>query len=151
MQYVAKVHEMLMQVSLVTVLVAFLQYLLVHQAFVPLGAVFSAYQVTSLSYLWSPEFFATLSTSEFTGSVYIVFAVFVPFTILLAAAVGPSSAIAMQPRQVNFTMPDFQVSVNATLEELFPASFDIAGPPLNSGDPGRKYSSSSLEIFRTRY
>lgn len=130
-QYVAKLHEILMHISLVTVIVAFLQYLLVHQAFVPFGAIFSAYQVSSLSYLWFPEFSAALTTSKFRGLVYFAFAFMVPFTILLAAAVGASSAIAIQPRQVNFTLPNFQVTINATSEYLFPASFETAGPPLN--------------------
>lgn len=133
-----------MQISLVTVSVALLQYLLVFENFVPFGAVFSAYQVTSLYYLWSSEFFAALTTSEFSGATFVAFAFFVPFTILLAAAVGPSSAIAMQPRQVNFTLPSYQVSINASSEELFPASFDTAGPALY-------FKSAECKLFNTLF
>ena len=113
LQFVAKGHEMLMQFSIVTVMTAYLQYLLVHRKSVPFGALFSAYQVTQMSYLWSPEFRAAVTASGFAGSLKLQFILLVPFSMLLAAGVGPSSAIAMQPRRVNFTVPNSRLALRS--------------------------------------
>lgn len=131
LQFVAKAHELLMQASIVTVMIAYLQYLLTQKRAVPFGAMFSAYQVGQMSYLWSPEFRATLTTSDFSGTVKTIFLLFVPLSILLAAGVGPSSAIAMQPRSVNMTVPIYLISLNLTENTLYPQFLDKAGPPLN--------------------
>lgn len=130
LQFVAKAHEMLMQFSIVTVMTAYLQYLLAHRKSVPFGAIFSAYQVTQMSYLWSSEFRAAMTASGFTGSLKSLFMLFVPFSILLAAGVGPSGAIAMQPRRVNFTVPDSRLALNVSHGILFPDALDMAGPAL---------------------
>jgi hypothetical protein len=130
LQFVAKAHEMLMQISIVAVMVAYLQYLLTHKRPVPFGAIFSAYQVTQMSYLVSPEFRAALTTADWPALMKIPFLIFVSFSILLASGVGPSSAIAMQPRLVNYTVPDANIALNVTSEVLYPNSFDSAGLPL---------------------
>lgn len=139
LQFAAKAHEMLMQFSVVTVMTAYLQYLLVHSKSVPFGALFSAYQVTSMSYLWSSEFRGAATASGFAGSMKLLFMLFVPFSILLTAGVGPSSAIAMQPRRVNFTVPDLRLALNVTPNILFPNALDIAGPALVFNERYREY------------
>ena len=139
LQFVAKAHELLMQFSVVTVMIAYLQYLLVHSKSVPFGALFSAYQVTQMSYLWSSEFRAAATASGFAGPMKFLFVLFVPFSILLAAGVGPSSAIAMQPRLVNFTVPDWRLALNVTPDILFPNTLDRAGPALVFNSSYREY------------
>ncbi len=139
LQFVAKAHEMLMQFSIVTVMTAYLQYLLVHRKSVPFGALFSAYQVTQMSYLWSSEFRAPVTASGFAGSLKFLFILFVPFSMLLAAGVGPSSAIAMQPRRVNFTVPSSRLALNVPRGVLFPDALDMAGPPLVFNNSMREY------------
>ena len=137
LQFAAKAHEMLMQFSIITVMTAYLQRLLVHKRPVPFGAIFSAYQVTQMSYLWSPEFRAAVTTSGFDGKMKIGFVLFVPLSILMAAGVGPSSAIAMQARAINFTLPESTYALNVTNEALYPTSFDLPGLPLVfNNDPG---------------
>ncbi|KAL1988865.1 hypothetical protein VTN96DRAFT_6854 [Rasamsonia emersonii] len=115
LQFVAKVHELLMQVSIVTVAVAY-----TGRRPLPFGAIFFAYQVTQMSYLWSPEFRAAVTASGWPAFVKVPFLLFVAFSTLLAAAVGLSSAIAMQPRPVNFTLPDYGVALNVTSDILYP-------------------------------
>lgn len=129
-QFAAKAHEIFMQFSITTVMTAFLQRLLVHQRPIPFGAIFSAYQVTQMSYLWSPEFRAALTAAGFDGATKAAFILVVPLSILMAAGVGPSSAIAMQPRPVNFTLPNIQYVLNVTSDALYPDRFDLPGPPL---------------------
>jgi hypothetical protein len=128
-----------MQASIGVVILAYLQYLLIHKLNIPFGAVFSYYQISQLNYVWSSEFYATLTTPNFQGFLRTSFVLFIPFSILLATGVGPSSAIAMQPRLVNFTLPDQRVYLNLTFEDLYPTSFVDAGVPLNSSNVTGKF------------
>lgn len=137
LQFAAKAHEILMQISIGMAMVAYLQYLLTNRKAIPFGAIFSAYQVTAMSYLWSPEYLGALTTPAFGGFMKLVFILFVPFSIILTAAVGPSSAIAMLPRQVNFTLPAIPLALNVTSEILYPESFNEPGPPLNLNLSGK--------------
>ena len=132
LQYVAKIHEMLMQASIVVIVLAYVNHLLTQDGPVPFGAMFASYNVTYMTYLWSPELRATLTSPGFRGPRMVFFAVFVPLNILLAAGVGPSSAVAMQPRFVSFAIPDSYVSLDRSEDDLFPSSFDEAGPALNN-------------------
>jgi hypothetical protein len=104
-------------------MLAYIQYLLIHKRNIPFGAIFSYYQLNQLSYLWSPEFYATLTTPSFQGLLRTGFVLFVPFSLLLATGAGPASAIAMQPRLVNFTVPDQRYAFNVTMDGLYPNSF----------------------------
>ncbi len=125
--------------SIDIVMIAYLQYLLTHKHAVPFGAIFSAYRVTDLSYLWSKELLGALTAPSFRGSMKAAFISVVIFSFLLAVAVGPSSAVAMQPRQANFTLPDYRIVLNTTSDALYPVQFDKAGPQLSPYIPTRNY------------
>ena len=62
-QTIAKIHEILIQASLATVLFAYIRRHLTLGWGLPFGAIFSGLQVTQLSYLWSMEFLGLLSMS----------------------------------------------------------------------------------------
>jgi hypothetical protein len=66
------------------------------------------------------------------------FAVFVPASILLASAVGPASAIAMLPRLANFTLPDYQLALDHTYNDVFPTVLNEPGSRLENGIFNRK-------------
>ena len=102
LQFVAKAHEMLMQASILTIALAYIRHELVSARRMPFGALFSALQTCQLSYLWSMEFWATLSANCLRGRRKVFFMLLIPTSILLAAAVGPSSAMAMIPRRSAF-------------------------------------------------
>jgi hypothetical protein len=123
LQFVAKVHEMLMQASIGVVTLAYVQYLLIHERSIPFGALFSYYQINQLSYLWSSEFYAAVTTPSFHGFLRTGFLLFIPFSMLLATGVGPSSAIAMQPRILNFTIPDQLFAFDVNSSSFYPDSF----------------------------
>ncbi|KEF60305.1 uncharacterized protein A1O9_01865 [Exophiala aquamarina CBS 119918] len=128
---------MLMQASIVTVTLGYFQHLITQASPVPFGSIFFPYQITQMNYLWSQEFLATLNSPHFAGLKKIVFVLFVPSSILLAAGVGPCSAIALQPRQTNFTVPSYRVAMNATDIQLYPTILDQPGPPLAFSLPSR--------------
>ncbi|EFE38383.1 hypothetical protein TRV_06929 [Trichophyton verrucosum HKI 0517] len=131
LQFIAKVHESLIVLSIVVAMLTYLQYLLIHRQAVPFGSIFFAHQMTHMGYLFSPEFRATLTAPEFPLSMKVVFAIAVIFSILLASVVGPSSAIAMQPRMANYSLPDWSgFGVNASSDYLFPKVLKNDNPPL---------------------
>lgn len=73
------------------------------------------------------------------------FLVFVSSSILLAGFVGPSGAIAMQPRMVNYTLLRCQLALNISEDILFPNFFNKSGPSLLGFDSnGETMSSSSF-------
>jgi hypothetical protein len=129
LQFVAKAHEMLMQASIGVVTLAYIQ-LLLWSGKAPYGALFSYYNLSQLTYLCSPEFYAVLTTPAFRGLLKLGFILFIPFSILLATAVGPAAAIALQPRQANFSIPVAYSVLNATEHALFPTTFLTPKPPL---------------------
>lgn len=128
LQFAAKAHEILMQVSIVAVVVAYVQYLLTAQFAIPFGALFSAYQVSQMSYLLSPEFYAAVTARGFPLIIKAGFSFFVPASILLANAVGLSSAISMQPRMTNYSLPEYELALNASSDILYPRLLNKAGP-----------------------
>jgi hypothetical protein len=153
LQFVAKGHEMWMQASISIVMLAHTQFLLCSGK-APFGALFSYYNTSQLSYLFSPEFYAALTTPNFQGLIKLGFVLFVPFSILLATTVGPAAAIALQPRHINFTVPLDAAVLNATTEQLFPASYPTPGPQLfiptpnaSSHDYDGNYRPFHLSIF----
>ncbi|KAF4177465.1 hypothetical protein CNMCM8694_002296 [Aspergillus lentulus] len=134
LQFIAKFHEILMQISIATALGAYQQYLLTQPTSgVPFGAIFSAYHTTQVGYLWSPEFRASLTTPGFPLLLKMGFVLFVPASILLASAVGPASAIAMLPRHVNFSIPDYQLALDHAYSDVFPTAFIQPGSRLVDG------------------
>jgi hypothetical protein len=105
---------------------------------VPFGAIYSAYNTTQTSYLWSREFWGAVTAPSFRGLRKFVSILFVPFSILLTAMVGPSSAIAMQPALGNFSVPDILVSLNITSDTMYPDTFYQPGVLLSeTPDEGR--------------
>lgn len=124
LQFALKAYELLMQISIGTV-VAYVEYLATQQAALLFGTIFAAYSTMRLDYLWSDEFTASLTSPGFLLSLKVAFAAFMPTSILLAAGVGPASAIAMLPRYVNFTMPTYFTVFEQNYTELFPTKLTL--------------------------
>jgi hypothetical protein len=124
LQFVAKAHEILMQASISTIAVAYIRRELVSGQWMPLGALFSALQIDRLSYLWSMELWATLTASCLQSHRKALFVFFIPAGILLAAAVGPSSAMAMIPRAIVYPYFKAELWWNATQQKYIPKSYN---------------------------
>ncbi|PGH17191.1 hypothetical protein AJ79_01329 [Helicocarpus griseus UAMH5409] len=132
LQFSAKVHEILMQLSISMVMVAYIQYLLTqHRSGIPFGSIFSAYSVTRVWYLFSREFRASVMARQFNTILKIGFVLFVPLSILLATTAGPASAIAMMPRLVNFTVPDSYFELDRSYGDVYPRELSKPGGELH--------------------
>lgn len=126
LQFASKAHELLMQISIGTVVVTYIEYLATQQTALPFGAIFAAYSTMRLDYLWSDELTASLTSPGFLLSLKVAFGAFMPASILLAAGVGPASAIAMLPRYVNFTMPIYSMVFEQNYTEQFPTELTLS-------------------------
>ncbi|KAL8881545.1 MAG: hypothetical protein Q9198_001269 [Flavoplaca austrocitrina] len=100
LQFVAKAHEICIAVSLSAVVLHRIQWDLTGKEGVPFGLVAAGYQVSSITYLWSMQFWAGIFEYELLRSYLKRFRLFL---LVVAAAIiiilaGPSSAIAVIPR-----------------------------------------------------
>jgi len=126
LQFAAKVHELLMQASLVDVLL----YVIRSQAlngYLPLGALAGAAQAPQLSYLWSLDFFSALvAPSRVFRSRNKFILILSTFTLLfMTGVVGPSSAILMISRPGMTHVQNTTIRYLGVSEaDLFPTQID---------------------------
>jgi hypothetical protein len=129
LQFVAKLHEVLMQASIASILISHLRYEATSPNPIPFGSIFAGVRLTIISYLWSLEYFGLMSAQRLKLGTKLRMVLHIMFSLLLAVGVGPSSAILMVPRPAS--QLEFQCEVSTTLpvSELFPLA-------LNSSTPG---------------
>jgi hypothetical protein len=126
LQFAAKVHELLMQASLVDILL----YIIRSQAlngYLPLGALAGAAQAPQLSYLWSLDFFSALvaSSRAFQLRHKLFLMLSISALLLMTAVVGPSSAILMVSRPGMTHMQNTTIRyLNVSEADLFPTQMD---------------------------
>ncbi|KAJ9612005.1 hypothetical protein H2200_003600 [Cladophialophora chaetospira] len=148
LQFVAKIHEVLMQASIAANVISLLRQELVNEGRIPFGGLFPALRISSLSSLWSMEFWSAASTAtvSFGLSRKVLFVSLVPFCVLLANFVGPSSAIAMIPRPGNYPLGTASSTVYANESLLFPAH--LSSETLSASNKGRDFTSLTHVLGR---
>lgn len=100
LQFASKVHETLMVVSLSKILLHHVRYRLLSSTDqgLPLGLATSPFRILDLTYLWSQEFSAAWWGKRRISSSDVI-SIFVHiYLFILAAVLGPASAISMLPR-----------------------------------------------------
>jgi hypothetical protein len=126
LQFVAKFHELLMQVSIVEITVCIIRTEALRN-FVPLGALSAIAQATQLSYIWSLDFISLLRSPALYGWRRVLFAIAIPTLLISTALVGPSSAVLMIPRSGSARDAGiFTMYTNASYEQLFPSTIGRA-------------------------
>jgi hypothetical protein len=121
LQFVAKFHELLMQVSIVETLLCIVRTEAV-RGFVPFGALSGMTQATHLSYLWSFGFVSLFTSTALRGWRKLFLAVAIPLLLALTAVVGPSSAVLMIPRPNSpLVRPPVTMYANQSIERFFPS------------------------------
>lgn len=145
LQFVAKLHELLMQVSIANISLSVVRALAIKH-YVPLGVLSGAAHTKALSYLWSLDFWATVRARGFHGWHKILFLCSFPLLLLLTALVGPSAAVLMIPR------PD-QRYVNAT-ETLFATDYIFPSTTISdvgfNGSMIKKQPELELQVYQIR-
>lgn len=97
-QFGAKLHEITAQASIAAIVFSYVRHEMSLGQGLPFGALFSGLQVSQLSYLWSMEFWGSICSKHLPIRRRIGMAVVIISAFILAAAVGPSSAILLIPR-----------------------------------------------------
>jgi hypothetical protein len=121
LQFTAKFHELLMQVSIVEVMQA-------TKGFVPLGALSGGVQATQLSYLWSLDFWSLFTSDAFHGQRWqkAGMIIMIPTLLISTALVGPSSAVLMIPDSGCPARERIGTLLAKPTESLFPSELGVA-------------------------
>ncbi|USP74327.1 hypothetical protein yc1106_01601 [Curvularia clavata] len=147
LQFVAKLHELLMQSSLIAILLHIIRSQAIN-GFIPLGALSGATKGPQLSYLWSLDFFSAIMSSKFGKRSKVSFALSTLGLLVLTGVVGPSSAVLMIPRP---GMPYDQIKetiyMNVSELETFPSSFNYTHN-LNFSTFDQRYDTRPLEFYK---
>lgn len=119
-QFGAKIHELTAQASVAAILFSYIRYELSLGLGLPFGALFSGLQVSQASYLWSMEFCGAVCATHLPiyrklGIIFVT-----TFAIVLAATVGPSSAVLLIPRLGYWPAGSTDIWLNATLQDIWP-------------------------------
>lgn len=122
-QLTAKVLEVLIQASIAAIILGLVRRAALGSRQLPLGALVAPYKITDFSYLWSLEFLGLL-TSRGSHVYKTLLCIMVPFSLLLAAAVGPASAVLMIPRTVDVPQWSILEMLEAT-DVVYPTVIDL--------------------------
>lgn len=121
LQYVAKVHDLFMMASLMTMVFSVVSSELCLHKGLPYGAIFSGLQISHPTFLWSQEFWGLLTSDEIPKTVILRMGFTIFGAIILGLAVGPASANLMIPRMRTYQVGTTSFWLNATESSLFPA------------------------------
>lgn len=127
LQFVAKIHELFMQVSIVEIVLCIVRTEAIY-GFVPLGALSGALQATQLSYLWSLDFWsmfhpdATRVQERRLRRLALIAAI--PTLLILTALVGPSSAVLMIPERGSPNVVEKKTIPLGPIDVTFPTNLD---------------------------
>ena len=120
-QFGAKVHEIAIEASLSAVIFSYVRYELMLGDGIPFGALFSGLQISQASYLWSLEFWGTISSRTISSKSKLCLLSVVSASIFLAAVSGPSSAILLVPRLDYWPAGSTHIWININSESLWPS------------------------------
>ena len=119
-QFGAKIHKMTAQASLAAIIFSYVRYKMALGQGLPFGALFSGLHISQVSYLWSLEFWGSISSKHLATRRRIGMSLIITTAIVLAATVGPSSAILLIPRLGYWPAGATNIWLNATWQDLWP-------------------------------
>ena len=121
LQLAAKLQELLIVASLSNIVTHHIRKQLMFGDGVPLGTIGGGFMFSSLHFFWSPEFWGSLRASSIGRKQAHLYALLV-ISGLLAATVGPSSAILLIPRTQDWHAGSAQVFLSGSADELWPTT-----------------------------
>lgn len=116
LQFVTKLHECLLIISLSNILSHRLRYLLLTSEGVPLGLLTTAFQLNSPMFSVGSEFLDTLRRLFSSLSIFLSFGL-VCSTALLSFAASPLSAVVLLPRPLKLPLPESHFAMQALFEK----------------------------------
>ena len=125
LQLAAKTQELLVVASLGMIVIHYIRKQMMFGEGVPLGIAGGGFLFSLLNYFWSPEFWGSLRSQSTTWAKFRLYSLLV-FSGLLAATVGPSSAILMIPRTSFWNAGGARVFIQGATEDLWPSRLSQA-------------------------
>lgn len=116
LQFVAKLHECLLILSLSNILFHRLRYLLLTSEGVPLGLLTTAFQLNNPMFFIGPEFLGTLRQLFSSLSIFLTFGLACSIALLSFAA-SPLSAVVLLPRPLRLPLPESHFAMQALVEK----------------------------------
>ena len=110
----------MIQASLAAIILSYIRHEMVLGKGIPFGALFSGLQINQISYLWSMEFWGSLSSQYMSIWRKVTMLAVIIFCFTLAAVAGPSSAILLIPRLSYWSAGSTHIWVNATFAQIWP-------------------------------
>lgn len=127
LQFVAKLHEVTMMSSLTVIIFTMLRRKLVSNIEVPFGALVSGFEFAQVQYLWSKELWGSfVPMAKACGWLYVFSLILATFIVPL---IGPASALLMIPRLDDWPAGGTTFYLNATKDQIWPASVNAADVP----------------------
>ena len=123
-QLVAKVHEVLIDASLASIVLSYVRVEATNNEGLPFGAFLGGLQFLSVSYLWSRELWSSVFATSCRIRTRVSFLLLMIVTGILAATSGPSSATLLIPREQLWELSPSYSVINATLQQIWPAKLD---------------------------
>ncbi|KAJ4127883.1 hypothetical protein NW768_008163 [Fusarium equiseti] len=120
LQIAAKVQELLVVASLSTVIFHVLRSELVFGPGLPLGLLGAGFKFTSLSFFWSSEFWGSVGYKEASRLRKASIFGLLILSGLLAVLAGPTTAVLMIPRELEWKAGGVNFYLNGTREEMWP-------------------------------
>jgi len=128
LQFAAKLLEILMQASIAAILLSHVRYEITQNGCIPFGSLFAPSQISSIGYIWSAEMFGTFKSTGMGWVRKSALILHTVFAIVLAAVVGPSSAILMLPHPIQPLFGQCTVTLPTTLDILHPSRLSLNSP-----------------------
>ena len=119
-QFGAKVHELTIQISVTTIVFAYIRRQLLDKEGLPFGAVLSGFQINQINYLWSMELWGLLRSQDFSKRRRVLTLSFIILGIFLAASAGPSSAVLLIPHLDYSPAGTTHIWMNGSFDDIWP-------------------------------
>ena len=130
-QIIAKVHEVTVQASLASIVLSYLRHQITRGQGLPFGIFLGGMQFPQVSYLWSPELWASLFAKQIQLRVRLALAALLLVSGVLATTVGPSSATLLIPREIVWPIGVSHFSINGSFQDIWPGRLDGSTVPQN--------------------
>ncbi|KAI1847942.1 hypothetical protein JX266_006055 [Neoarthrinium moseri] len=136
LQFAAKILEILMQASLGIIMMSIVRYQLFKDGGLPLGSLLGPYSVTDVTYLWSLELWGSLLSKHARLWQRLFIALAIAAMLILASLVGPSIAVLLIPRPIDYTTGHFLQMLDDQAT-IFPGHVQLQGVNLTNEDAFR--------------
>lgn len=125
LQFASKLLEIFIQASISTMALAYIRNEVLNARGVPFGGLIAPFRTMDVSSLWSLELWGCLTSSGLDQKRRLIFSVLFPAAVILAALVGPSSAVLMIPRPAD-TSTFSWLTLLSNSEDLLPRNVTLS-------------------------